>query len=253
MALTFFPGSLEFFIIDKVDEEDGISVFSFNNFSYNVTEGDEISVIGTIVQFNGLAQISADSVVLISQNNPLFEPDVVNSLNESTESKLVRLNNLAVVSSQNTGTSGTNYTVTDGVNEYLMRVDADVDLFGQSLPPLFDAIGIGSQFDGDMPFSEGYQFLPRNIPDVMAVSYTNDPELGASIKVYPNPTSENLTIESAEQLDYISIHNVLGQQIFSIQKPELHEIINVEKFTSGLYLITVINNASTWTLEFVKK
>ena len=145
------PGGLEFTMIDKNDNDDGIAVFDFDDFGYTVTEGDEVAVLGTITQFRGLTQMRPDSVVLLSQGNALFDPEFVTELDEDTESKLIRINNLSVVSSMDA--AGTNYIVTNGSDEFLMRIDGDVDIFGTTLPATFDAIGIGGQrTEVDGPF-----------------------------------------------------------------------------------------------------
>jgi hypothetical protein len=47
---------------------DGIQLFNFNQVSgYESTEGDSLQIFGTISQFNGLLQINAADIVLISQ------------------------------------------------------------------------------------------------------------------------------------------------------------------------------------------
>mgnify|MGYP001798990964 CR=1 FL=1 len=74
------------------DANDGIAVFNgSNDFGYTVTEGDEVTVRGTISQFNGLTQINADTVFMNSMDNSLFDPTEVAVLDESTESQLIRL------------------------------------------------------------------------------------------------------------------------------------------------------------------
>jgi photosystem II stability/assembly factor-like uncharacterized protein len=62
-----------------------------------------------------------------------------------------------------------------------------------------------------------------------------------SVSVYPNPTSGILTIESASQIQYVQILNVLGSVVMEKQNanggtaPEL----DIESLPAGTYLITV--------------
>lgn len=247
------PGGLEFFIVDKNDNDDGIGVFDFNDFGYTVQEGDEVAVLGTINQFNGLTQIRADSVILLTEDNPLFDPEFVTGLDEDTESKLVRINNLTVVTQTPTGTSGINYEVTDGTNTYTMRVDADTDLFGTILPANFDAIGIGSQFDdSDVPLDEGYQFLPRYTADILELVNTEDLKLASEIEFYPNPTTDRLVVESEIQLAEIQISNILGQQVKTWNNVGLNQTLDVSQLGEGMYLITFKTKDAQWTTSFVK-
>jgi len=163
------PAGLQFTLIDPTD---GIGLFNFEgDLGYTVTEGDSVHVVGSIGQFNGLTQIAPESVELISAGNALVDPLVVSTLDEISESYLVRIECVELVDPSqwiNDG-SGFNVDLTDGTNTYLMRVDADTDVFGTAAPEgVFTLTGIGGQFDGDTPYDEGYQILPRYIEDVPA-------------------------------------------------------------------------------------
>ena len=253
-GVNLSPAGLLFTIVDKNDNDDGIAVFNGGtNFGYTVNEGDEVSVIGEIGQFRGLQQIVADSVFLLSTGNPLFGPEFTTSLGESEESKLIRINNLSVVSVVNTGT-GDNYTLTDGPNEYVMRIDADTELFGTTLPSNFDAIGIGGQFNPstNAPFDAGYQFLPRFFSDIIDLVNTNDPSLANDILMMPNPVTNQLFIKSDLVIDQILIHNNLGQIISSIKSGSNHSI-DVSNYTNGIYQITFVVEDRSWTTMFVKQ
>lgn len=159
----------------------GFGVF-MPNATYTVTEGDEVRVIGSVGQFNGVAQINADSIAFISANNPLPTPVVITSMGESTESDLIRFNNCFVIDPTqwtNSG-SGFNVDVTNGTDTIALRIDKDVtDVFAAPAPiGTFDVIGIGGQFDNSAPYNSGYQFLPRYLADF----------------IFPTPTTYDLAI-----------------------------------------------------------
>ena len=71
------------------DGTDGIGVYSSAPAAL-VMEGDQVRLIGSIGQFNGLTQMYPDSIAFISSNNTLT-PTVVTQLGENTESELVTL------------------------------------------------------------------------------------------------------------------------------------------------------------------
>jgi len=165
---NFRPQGLTFMLYDGTG---GINVFSTGPVSgYVVNEGDSIRVIGEITQFSGLTQIVPDSIVLISSNGTVPAPMVVASLGENTESELIRMNNFYVVTPSqwtNTG-AGFNVNISNGTTTVEMRVDADINLFGQPAPiGVFDVIGIGGQFDSSIPYNSGYQILPRGASDII--------------------------------------------------------------------------------------
>jgi hypothetical protein len=90
-------------------------------------------------------------------------------LDESTESQLIRFENVSLVDPAewtNEG-GGFNVEMTDGTNTFMARIDRDTDLFGRGYPTgTFSIVGIGSQFDGQAPFDEGYQMFPRFVSDI---------------------------------------------------------------------------------------
>ncbi|MEX2595561.1 MAG: lamin tail domain-containing protein [Salibacteraceae bacterium] len=144
----------------------GINVFSTVDVDgYVVTEGDSVFLRGTVGQYNGLTQFEPDSIALINSGNSIPPATVVTSLDESTESELVRVENFWVQS-----ISGSNYTLSNGTNDVVMRIDDDTDIPGNVTFALGDTIcyviGIGGQFDFSSPFTGGYQFFPQRAADI---------------------------------------------------------------------------------------
>jgi hypothetical protein len=73
-----YPSGLRFTIIDPTA---GIEVYSpVDNFNYLVEEGDSVRIRGSVQQFQGLAQILVDTLILATQGEPLQEPELVNAL-----------------------------------------------------------------------------------------------------------------------------------------------------------------------------
>src|SRR6056300_1145709 len=138
--------------------------------SYVVTEGDEVRIVGSIGHFNGLLQMYVDSITVLSTGNATQTPTVVTALGESTESELVKFENMTMVdpTQWGSGSSGYNIDITNGSDTIVMRIDADVDLYGAPAPTgMFDVVGIGGQYDFSAPHFDGYQLLPRYQADIM--------------------------------------------------------------------------------------
>lgn len=243
--------NIQFFFADATG---GISLFSNNNFGYVVTEGDEIIVQGTISQFNCLTQITPDTLWVVSTGNALKDPLLTTALDESTESELIRINDLTLVDpGQWTGTgSGFNVDVTNGTQTFTMRIDNDVDLFSLPAPTgVFHAIGLVSQFDPNAPCDAGYQFLPRYKEDIIPVTPTKEKLLGSQISFGPNPAGDALIIHSSTQLDRITIGNLLGQQLLSFTGHSTK--LDISKLLPGMYVISFTEGETTWTTRFLKK
>ncbi len=192
LGVNMRPAGLQFTIWDN----EGINVFSFNGVSnYMVNEGDSILVRGTVGQFNGLTQLSPDSIQLVNSGNVIPTPTVVTTLSEATESELIRIENVLVAAVNPTGGSGTNYDLVMGTDTLTMRVDNDTDVDDSLMLVVGDSlchvIGIGGQFDNSSPYTSGYQILPRFYTDI-------DTTCGGSITPPVTPEYEIADINNVD-------------------------------------------------------
>tara|TARA_B100000787_G_C16168105_1_gene284952 strand:- start:282 stop:1463 length:1182 start_codon:yes stop_codon:yes gene_type:complete len=250
------PSGVQFTLIDPTD---GIGVFNFEPVSdYVVNEGDSVHVVGTIDQFNGLTQIAVSSIALISSDNTLIAPTVITELSEFAESNLITVNCVSLVDASqwiNDG-SGFNVDVTDGNNTFLMRVDADTDVFGTDAPEgEFTLTGIGGQFDNSSPYDEGYQILPRYISDLVScgIPFSVIEYQKEVLSVYPNPVSNELTI-AVPAKGTLRIFNTLGQTVRMItQVSPGNETLNVSTLIAGTYFIEIATETSVYRAQLVKK
>ncbi len=162
---------ISFTIIDQSGTNpEGINIFNFNDVSaYVVNEGDSIMVRGEVQQFNGLTQLFVDSIAIISTGSALPANALVTVLDESTESALIRMENMTVTNVPS-GTS-INVTLSDGTNTFTMRVDNDTKILDSLTFNVGDVLcsvnGIGGQFDNSNPFTSGYQIFPMRYTDVV--------------------------------------------------------------------------------------
>ncbi len=249
--------NIQFTLIDESDPDGGIGLFSSNDYGYTVAEGDELVVQGVISQFNGLTQITPDTLWSLSSGNTLHTPSIETSLSEATESKLIRFENMTFVDPmQWTGMgSGFNVDITDGVNTIAMRIDNDVDLYAMAIPPYatFNVTGIGGQFDSSVPHDEGYQVLPRYMEDIEEVLEVVDPSISEKVTYYPNPVSETLFVSMTERMEQLRVTNILGQEVIIVNSPESLEAINVSNLASGMYVLTFTSGERIWSTQFVKE
>ena len=240
-----------------IDATDGINVFGFNDVpsGYTVTEGDEIRVVGAIGFFNGLTEMIVDSIEFISAGNTLKTPTIVTSLGENTESDLIKIEAVTLVDPTQWAMTGSfNVDVRNATDTITIRIDDDSDISGQSAPTgWFNVTGIGGQFDNSSPYTSGYQIFPRYQADIELISNTNTPaNLAGQVRIFPNPTNGFLNIVSEIELTNISISNILGQEVMTVQSPNATTALNVSNLTNGVYIITFTTENGTWTEQFVK-
>ncbi len=245
------PSGLQFTIIDEAN--DGIGVFSFSKkFGYTVKEGDYVSIKGAIDQYKGLLQIKPDTIILISSDHTIYNPQKVNKLGEETESQLITIKNLTIkdLSQWKADGSSFNVTVTNGTDEFLMRIDNDIDLSTEVAPDYtFNLTGIGGQYDSSVPYTDGYQILPRYKADIEKTSGTSSAEFD-NLKLYPNPTSDYLFMENTgSDIKSIVIYSMAGKKIFSTHG---RNKIDIKYLKKGIYKIVIKTKESKITKSFIK-
>ena len=191
------------------DPTGGVDVFSTSiNTTFNI--GDNLEVTGTVSQFNGLTEIapaSASDITILPGGtlpNPVMEVVTLAQLQnggagEAFEGKLIRVNNVTLVSPPATFAANTNYNITDGTFIVQMRIDSDTDIDGTAPPAgTFSVIGVLGQFDNASPFDSGYQLFPR----IRATDFPGSVAAAASINAVagtPQTANVNTTFSTAMQ------------------------------------------------------
>jgi hypothetical protein len=249
------------FVIMNDNGSEGITTFKgAGTFGYTVTEGDEVTVRGTIAQFNGLTQINMDTLIKVSANNILVSASEVQKVDESTENRLVKIKNLRYVDvTQWTPGIGPGFTVrvystlnpTDTIQ---MRIDNDVDLFNQVTPPVepFNVTGLGGQFDGSAPYSSGYQLSPRYTADIEQMVGTSIVDYSNEVVVAPNPVKNILSIQTAVAFDRISLVNPNGQVVKVIQNPAQNAQVEMGTMPAGVYVLRFEKSGTFWSTPVLK-
>src|SRR5690554_6273691 len=159
-------------IID--DNNDGITMFNTSDVDgYTPAEGDRITVLGQIGQYNGLIQISPATITLDASNETLQTPTSVSDLDETTESQYIQLDSVTLVNGETEWTGNTNFDVTDGTTTFSVRVPNDASIVGTTIPngPI-RIIGVGKQFDSSSSFDSGYQIFPCSVTPLCTVDVT---------------------------------------------------------------------------------
>lgn len=166
-GINFNSAGLDFSLIDG---DAGINVFlTTGTLGYTVTEGHELSVQGTVAQFEGLATFIPVEITVLSAGNPLQEPETITALNESHESGMVRFTCVELVDPAQWTNAGMDFVVglTDGVNTFDMLVESECALYGTPAPDgHFTVVGIGHQRDPASPYDSQYMVRPRYLSDL---------------------------------------------------------------------------------------
>ena len=243
-----------------------IGIFSTKLYGGYLPEGgDSIYLSAKVSHFNGLGQMelgtAGDTIYKIASSTQ--KPAVtVTVLDEVSESRLVRLQNLALIGTNPTWTSGSfSLSMSDGSKTHTIRIVNDTNRMSASNLILtgktYSVTGLGSQFDNAIPPTTGYQLVPRTSADILEGA--GGSIIGAknrlSMNIYPNPSNEFAIVSyNASKLESLKlcITDLSGKTIFSeTYQAKLGEnqykITQLNTLPSGNYNVTIINSDSELT------
>ena len=115
-----------------------------------------------------------------------------------------------------------------------------------SIPSEIQTISeVDFEFDN---YETGYTLDNVQIVDLSNLGLTKQPN--SQLHIYPNPTSDWLTIESKNQIQSIKILDFTGKLISTIEGKSR---INVENLNQGIYFIQTTTDKGSETKKFIKK
>lgn len=218
------------------DSTGGIGVFG-GDFTKSVVVGPpssfEMEVYGAVSLFNGSLELLPYSVSRVSVKPPVV-PQVVTLAQlaedgEIWEGRLVKVLNARITAGSYPPLNASgNLSIEDGGGAFALRIDSDTDIDGQATPSQrLDIIGIVNQFDTTLPYTEGYQLLPRRLADITtaanAVAEQNEtPREFRLEQNYPNPFASSaftaLRFVLPRQANVrLEIFNVMGERVALLQ------------------------------------
>lgn len=88
----------------------------------------------------------------------------------------------------------------------------------------------GTQGDGGV--NSTYYFDDITFSEALSIPYFNV----SKVKTYPNPVSNEMTIEADEEIKEVSIYNLLGQEVLKKQPTTNNVTIETNGLQSGIYI-----------------
>lgn len=134
---------------------------------------------------------------------------------------------------------------TDGDGGYGVWTESgDVDLStyaGQSVNIAFKYTG------GDPDATTTWQ-----VDDVMVSGVVGVEDLMATLNIYPNPATDYITVENANEFNTLKVVNVAGQVVYTTSNLTSNTQVEVSSFQSGVYFIVLEGENGTVSQKFVK-
>ncbi|MCF7858563.1 MAG: T9SS type A sorting domain-containing protein [Candidatus Cloacimonetes bacterium] len=240
-----------FFIQDGEGAWNGIAIYPLQA----VEVGDEITISGTVLEYNGKTEITDIIELNIIGANALPDPVIISadvlSTTEDYESVLTKLQNVTV-SNENLGNG--NWEVEDQSGSCIIGA---LGVYTYS-PTLDDLI---YNLTGVVDFTAGeFKLEPRNDEDIdlVGTSIEADDMLNTTnlSQNHPNPFNPETTISFSLQVNengILSIYNVKGQLIMSqfFETGQHNYIWDASKQASGIYFYKLETDSFIQTRKMI--
>lgn len=232
----------------------------------NAKEGDSVEISGYVEEFRGLGQIkfqSTGDTIRLLGTGIVKSPVLVTKLDETTESKLIKVEDLKIKSGTWLADSNFNILMQNTAGtEFNIRIENKPSTNFSAIESIkvgktYRITGMGSQFDvSTSPKTSGYQMLPRKMADI---------EEMATVSVAKNNTDNDIQVFPTQVRDFVYIHiaskaiEKLNLQLIDIQgKVVRNELVSLQtgdniykleniNLENGIYMLHINSNSIQYT------
>ncbi|SHG70358.1 T9SS type A sorting domain-containing protein [Winogradskyella jejuensis] len=209
--------------------------------------------------------------VLTNTGTLVLGSDLISASN-LTNSGIVNIGDNTFTQATVTGNISTNtsinFEIEDNVSKDFLIVNGDLELGGtlnltvdaNYNPPTGTTITLMT-YSGNLTGT----FATTNIPMDWTLDLSTPNEINVvknstlsiesdflnnTLSIYPNPTTDNITISSSTSINSISVFNLLGQQVINTSQTEKIDISHLE---SGIYLVKLKTESGEQTKRIIKE
>lgn len=212
-----------YWIQDGPGSWNGLYVYDPTN---SPSVGDHIEIAGTVDEYNNLTELKTITSLITNSTGNTVQPVVISTADAGTEpyeNVLVTLENAQCVNS-NAGFGM--WEVDDGSG--IILIDDVLQVFVPVTGNFYTITG-----PAFYSYSER-KVLPRDLNDI-TVGIRD--VIHEEFYISPNPATNEVVINMAEDISDISITDVLGK---TTQLPYRNNTIDVSNYENGIYIVTII-------------
>ncbi len=96
---------------------------------------------------------------------------------------------------------------------------------------------------------EGLRIIHNFIPSILATEDNSSLELST----YPNPTKGIVTISAQQEINNVTVYNILGQEVKSVSGNGNSVTVNLSEFATGHYIAKVVAGDSSESIKIIKQ
>ncbi len=232
-----------YFIQDGEGAWNGIYVHDDIN---KPTIGDEVKVIGIVVEFYNLTEVDnlTSYEIINTGNTPYAETEVStnDANNEEYEGVLLKV-------------SGECKSDPDTHGEWQLDDGSGVVIIDDLMFPYTPEIGKEYDVTGAGFYSYGNRKItPRDDNDVQEKSTDAVNQMDDRFALYPSPVTNVLNIESPVRISNVSIVDILGKVVKTYQVDAKTAQLNTVALNQGVYIIKLTaDNGEVYTQKIIKK
>ncbi|MBU3011632.1 T9SS type A sorting domain-containing protein [Polaribacter vadi] len=247
-------------------ESDIITASVFQNFSVDLSEyiGSDVYVAFVMTNNNGDAWVldTVDLVPNATAPNPVITPmpankavdisiDATDGSDDDTDpDNRVDFSWLAAT----TGDAATSYDVylgdaSDALSLLGSTGNLSVGITGMAYSTTYYWKIVAKNVGGEAVGSETWSFTTESNP-ALSIE-TNELK---NVSIFPNPTKGFINIKSDEKPTKVTIYNLLGKKVTTINKSELKEdVVDISNLSKGIYLMKILIENTTKTIKIIKE
>ncbi len=228
---------------DNIFDYDQIVVGSYDPNNIICIQGDLIpaEMIGEylhyVINFENTGNSPAENIVVVVDINP--EDFDINTLRVLNASHLVDIN---IVNSRVEFIFPMINLDTGGHGNILLKVETLEEL---SLTDIVSATA-AIYFDYNLPIETNEANTAFQILGV------NDSEIGTNISIYPNPAKDLLTIQAGSDINAVTIYDLQGKTIHSIDSNSEKVSINISDLNNGVYFLKITTEKGEEVKKIIK-
>ena len=135
-----------------------------------------------------------------------------------------------------------------GVIDVFPQASTDADV--TSMPGLYE-ITVGGGVDNNYVFS----YVPGTLTVTEPMVTSLEDPLNHGVKVYPNPTSGTVNIETAlkyQELGRVQVFNAMGREMLSGQL-ETRTTFNLRTYPPGIYWLKIVQDQKVYVLTVLRE
>ncbi|MDR6969687.1 hypothetical protein J2X31_003725, partial [Flavobacterium arsenatis] len=116
-----------------------------------------------------------------------------------------------------------------------------------------DLIVSGGIYYASQTIIDGCGESPERLKIIAGVDLANASFDRSTFNYYPNPVNDFLTVTSLEKIDFITVFNLLGQELMTKKADSTNYKVDLSNLASGTYLIYAVSGQNSKAFKVIKK